>query len=258
MTNLRDTLEELQAYVLENNNTIQDEVTSPPQGDAAGRLRVYRNAYYIRLREILEADFATLLQLVAAEKFKKIAHDYIDSYPSSHFSVRYFGRNFSEFLSTYAGAEPIYQALARFEWALGIALDAADADVISMDDLQKIPPESWGEMQLIAHPSVATYTFQYNVIEIWQALDAERPVPDVIHSDERQQVLVWRKQNESYFAQLTQNESWALNALIEGQNFAEVCEGLCEWVDESEVAQFAAAALSRWIQEDVFSEICLS
>ncbi len=257
MTNLRDTLEELQAYVLENNNTIQDEVTSPPQGDAAGRLQVYRNAYYIRLREILEADFANLLQLVGAEKFKKIAYDYIDSYPSSHFSVRYFGRNFSEFLSTYSAAEPIYQALAKFEWALGIALDAADAAVISMDDLQKIPPESWGEMQLIAHPSVATYAFQYNVTEIWQALDADKSIPDVAHSDEQQQVVFWRKQNDAFFSQLNHDEAWALNALIEGQNFAEVCEGLCEWIDESEVAQFAAAALSGWIQEDIFSEIRL-
>ena len=197
MSNLQETLESLQNYVLEESADIHADIAVPPQGDVQGRLNVYRNAYYIRLTEMLEADFPNLQQLVGEEKFKKIAHDYIDAYPSSHFSVRYFGRNFSEFLSTYVRAEPIYKELAAFEWALGIALDAANADVISMNDLQKIPPESWGEMQLITHPSAVIYLFQYNVIEIWQALNAEKPVPQVSYFEEPEHWLIWRKDNDA-------------------------------------------------------------
>ncbi len=40
------------------------------------------------------------------------------------------------------------------------------------------------------------------------------------------------KDRTSQFVSLSLDEAWAIDAMINGANFGEICEGLCQWVDE--------------------------
>jgi hypothetical protein len=51
------------------------------------------------------------------------------------------------------------------------------------------------------------------------------------------------------------DEAWALDALIAGQNFADICQGLCEWIDTQHVAAHAAGLLKGWIGDGMIARI---
>jgi len=45
--------------------------------------------------------------------------------------------------------------------------------------------------------------------------------------------------------------------LRQGERFATLCEGLCEWIDETQAAAQAAIYLRRWVQDGLISRIGL-
>jgi hypothetical protein len=49
------------------------------------------------------------------------------------------------------------------------------------------------------------------------------------------------------FRSLGADEAWALDHAREGASFAALCEGLCDWHAETEVAGRAAAMLKQWV-----------
>ena len=46
-----------------------------------------------------------------------------------------------------------------------------------------------------------------------------------------------------------------LDALREGRSFAEICEGLTEWIDARNVALHAAGLLKQWLEDGMINEI---
>jgi hypothetical protein len=67
--------------------------------------------------------------------------------------------------------------------------------------------------------------------------------------------VVWRHELTTYFRSIEVDEAWALDALIAGQTFADLCEGLCEWIDAQHVATHAAGFLKTWIGDGMISKI---
>lgn len=86
---------------------------------------------------------------------------------------------------------PIAAEMAQFEWTLSLAFDAEDAPILSLQDLASIPAESWADLKFKFHPSMQLVTFKYNVLRVWQALNAEEAPPKVTQINEP--CLVWRK-----------------------------------------------------------------
>ncbi len=67
--------------------------------------------------------------------------------------------------------------------------------------------------------------------------------------------LIWRYRLSTRYRSLTVDEAWALDATREGADFAGLCAGLCEWVDEEQVAARALEMVGRWIGDGVVTEI---
>ncbi len=67
--------------------------------------------------------------------------------------------------------------------------------------------------------------------------------------------IVWRQDLTTYFRSLDVDEAWALDALIAGQPFADICQGLCEWIDAQHVAAHAAGLLKSWIGDGMIAKI---
>jgi len=128
--------------------------------DIVGHLEVYYEGYRFRLLEILTNDYpqcqAIINKLFGKDSFDKVAFEYIQQYPSQHFSVRYFGQHFSHFLAQNApySQMPYLSELADFEWCIAHSLDAANRDLLSIDTLKTIPPQAWGDLIFEFHPSV--------------------------------------------------------------------------------------------------------
>lgn len=256
-TGLRKLQENFQSYILDQNDTVLRAISSA-QADAIERIQIYKVGYALRLLEVLEKDFPLLRKRMGEELFHKIGHEYIKSYPSDNFSICRFSRHFSNFLLA-SGYEALWSEMATFEWALACALDAADGPYIGLTELSSISPESWPNVQFDFHPSAKVYQFQFNAPQIIYAMMLEEDaIPEVVYYDQPANWIIWRYNRQSYFESLTAEQLWVVNAIQDGKTFAEICEGLCQWLPEEEVAAFAAGSLRNWLEKNLFSAVRIS
>jgi len=255
MKTLKEIQEGMQAFVLERDQAITADVISKPNIAEIDRLSIYRNAYYLRLCEILREDYAVLHNIMGDNAFHAMVQDYLDAFPSHHFSVQQVGKNLAKFLKNTEHCDSSYSELAEFEWAIHEALYARDADVLTLDDLSQLPPEKWAEMKLSLHPSVQLLTCRFNTMERWQSNNQDEGDSPSEQLTEVRCQLIWRHEREAYFYALTAEQSYLIHAIAKGESFGDLCETMLKYFDEEEVVQWVANTLQVWLQEGVFSGI---
>lgn len=251
MLSLRDLQEQLQEYVINKDEKVLAAICNA-ETNGIERVDIYRDGYSLRLLEILEKSFPILVKMIGTEKFTEIGRQYIDAYPSHDFNVCLYGRYFPQFLFDQQ-YDPFWSEVAEFEWALSLALDAPDAPQIDATSLGGITAEDWPYLQFTLHPSIAFYQFQYNTPKVVLAYLYEQDPPEIVREDQPKDWVVWRLDLQSYFDALTTEQVWMMSNINQGKTFAELCEGLCQWLPEEEVGQFAAGSLGTWLQKGIFS-----
>src|SRR5580698_3157980 len=100
MTSLRETIEGFHAYILEKDSAIEKNIVGDTSDFKHTRLGVYQEGYFLRLLEILGKEFPAVKRLAGDEQFDQLGRNYILSFPSHSYSVRYVGQHFSEFLAS--------------------------------------------------------------------------------------------------------------------------------------------------------------
>jgi hypothetical protein len=281
MSALTDLQSEFQAYLLKGGKRMLTQVTGTPKVSAETRLAIYYDAYRLRLLDALDSNYPVLHAWLGDAEFEKLGLAYLQANPSAHFSIRYFGHRLPDYLSGAAyGDMPYLAEMAVFEWAISEVFDAEDSAVKQIEDMGAVPPEAWPGMRLRLHASVQRLDLKWNVPIIWKAIQENiragvkadscrgeasntpstnkggqnepASIPDVPppeSSDHLQAWLVWRQELKNYFRSLSVDEAWALDAVRNGETFATVCEGLCEWIDPQNVALHAAGLMKQWITD---------
>lgn len=253
MTLLQNTQRGFQDYLLHPSgaNPIEQQVVSDARADARRRLDIYAEAYRMRLEEALQEDFEALHTLLGDNQFHALCLGYIDAHPSQHPSLRYFGQHMSEFLHQHVlySKQPVLAELAAFEWAMVNAFDAADSNVITPDDVARIPAGDWASLRFSAHASAQRLEFFWNAPALWSAIHNKETPPAPQRGEKPQAWLVWRQELKIYFRPLSAEEAWSWDAVCAHCNFAEVCAGLCRLLPEQKVPHYAAGLLQRWVSE---------
>ena len=250
---------DFQSFLLRREERLLDRVSGTARVNAQTRVAIYYDAYRLRLLEALDANYPVLHAWIGDDEFEQLGLAYIDAHPSRHFSIRYFGHRLPEFLGAEAYRDRPYLAeMAALEWALSGAFDAADDEPVKIEDMAGIPPDAWPAMRLRFHASVRRLNLRWNVPAIWNPvnrnIEAEKngtqpgsDVPAPAAGEYPRAWLVWRHELKTYFRSLPVDEAWAIDTAMTGGTFAEICEGLTEWVDAQNVAVHAAGLLKRWI-----------
>ncbi|MHB1142583.1 MAG: HvfC/BufC N-terminal domain-containing protein [Sulfuricaulis sp.] len=288
MSALTDLQSDFQAFLLDGNTRMLDRVTGTAKVSAETRLAIYYDAYRLRLLEALASNYPVLRAWIGEEEFENIGIAYVAARPSRHFSIRWFGHLLPEFLATTPPWDDKsgLAEMAALEWALSEAFDAEDGTVIGIEDMASIPAPAWPGMRLHFHPSAQRLDLRWNVPTVWkainQSLDVEKntascrgetsafpsagkeqhadmpaatDVPAPMEHEYPQAWLVWRQDLKTWFRSLSVDEAWALDAAMTGENFAAICEGLCEWIDAQNVALHAAGLMKQWITDGLVSGI---
>jgi len=73
--------------------------------------------------------------------------------------------------------------------------------------------------------------------------------------DKPEHLALWRSDLTIYWRSLSDSEAWALETFAGGMSFADVCDGLCDWIVVEEVPVAAAGMLRQWITEGLISKI---
>lgn len=257
MTELEYLQKNFQSLVQDGCENFKQNVLGETEEFINTRTSIYYDAYRLRLAEILMSDFPGLYALVGDEQFEKLCQKYIKTYPSNHFSARYFGRFMMVFLRTNSPykEQTILADIANFEWMVGEVLDAENADVFSLEQLQEISPTHWPSMTIKLHPSFRTTQLTWNAPKFWTAVKAEIDPDDPTQYSEPISWILWRKGIEVYYRSLKKDENWVLQAVLESKNFSEICEGLCEWIEPEEVAACVVGFLQNWLLDEMITSV---
>ena len=255
MSHLAQLQSDFQAYLFDDvkGAAFKKQIINDKKVGAQKRLGIYYDAYRLRIIEALANAYPNLKKLLGDDLFDSSARSYIDLYPSTYRNMRWVGDKMSAHLKKTLTKHPIAAEMATFEWALGLAFDAEDAPVLSLQDLAAIPPENWADLRFNLHPSAQLLAFKWNVLTVWQALDVEEAVPKFKKINKP--CLVWRQNMGSYFRTITEAELQAFHWVIAGASFGELCENLQENGDAQNATIQAAQYLSAWIESGLLSNI---
>ena len=255
MSRLPDIQADLQHYVTRGGSTARVHIVETDAASADERLDVYFQAYRLRLIEVLETDFAGLKSLVSQTEFTDLAVGYIDAHPSMHPSVRWFGEQLPEFLinQTPWSDRPVLGEMAQLEWLRGRAFDAADRAPLESEELAAVPAEQWPSLRLEFHPSAQQLMLKWNVPMIWQAVSNDTEPPPAECHLEPIPWAIWRRELVVYWRSLDPAEGYVMSAFQEGEDFASVCNGLCQWHAETDVPAFAAQLLRQWVGDGLIT-----
>jgi len=258
MTGLQSLQRRFQDYLRGTSGDIEKDIVSSSEALAEHRLGVYFNAYRIRLIDCLAIEYSGLQKHLGQQNFENLALDYLKAHPSSHSSVRWFGTDLAEYLRTTSGHEEreFLSELASFEWTKGLVFDDRDAaSLYSIEEMAHVPQQAWPDIQVKFISAMRWLDFHWNVCPYWATLDQSEDLPEIHRDDYPLRWLIWRKDRDPYWRSLEVHEAWALEAAQNGASFAEICEGLCEWISENQVAVTAAGFLKQWISDDLVVRI---
>lgn len=257
LRDLNELQKSFQEYLLHQHLQIRDAIVSTDNVPAIARLEIYREAYYARLLESLSHDYDILHRLIGDDEFHPLAQNYIDAYPSHFRSIRWFGKDLAHFMrqtGTY-DTMPWLIELAEFEWLLSEAFDAQDNSICTLETMAKIPLDLWPQLRFKLHPSFRQLNVSWNTVSMWKSIKEQDEYLSSEKKTAETTCIMWRKQNEVQFCELPRDEIYILNAMASARNFSEICEGLCEWMDEENIALHAAQLLKRFIIDGLIIEI---
>lgn len=258
MSHLRELQLRFQDYLVNDSNAIDKDIVSTENALAEHRLGAYYNAYRIRLIDALAVDYPALVKTLGREAFEDMALDYLQRYPSTQPSLRWFGQHLPTYLAEhYKGEEADFlRELARYEWTQTTLFDAADSGThFQLEDMAQVPGEAWPDLDFEFKPAMLWLDLHWNVPQIESALDNEMEMPRKQRDEIPQRWLLWRQDHKTHWRSLEVHESWAIEQAANGANFAEICEGLLEWVDAQQVALVAAGFLKQWISDQLLVRV---
>ncbi|WP_374350894.1 DUF2063 domain-containing protein [Thermomonas sp.] len=216
-------------------------------GDAVPhRLRIYADAYRLRLLEVLGNDFPVSKSVLGDAAFDETALDYLRAHPSTRPSARYVGHAFAGWLAQQRNVPRRLCELAHFEWLQGESFDAAEAPRLSIDTLSVLPADAWPTLRLQRHPAARLLTMTSNAADVAQAHASDAPLP-VLSDAATSHLLLWRHQGEVCWRRLEADEADALNAIKTGESFAWLCEQLND--PPGNGALRAVSLLKRWLTD---------
>lgn len=250
---LRDVQQSFQNDILTKADDMIEFIEKPKEGLANDRIAIYSDGYILRLKEVLADDYPHLKNLVGDDEFDKLIDAYIAQNTSTQFSINDYGKNLSNFMQHHplSTRQPWLVELAQFEWFQGQAIIAADAELLTGNDLSKMPQQDWPNLRFHLHPSLAMTLLHWNILNIIEALDENTKPPQPSLLPEPVSVIIWRKSIDIRYSELHAIEALMIHAIKQACTFAEICQQLCEHVAEEHAASCAADLLAIWLQAEV-------
>lgn len=233
---------------------------APP---ARERLGIYVEAYRLRLVEALATQYPALAARRGRAAFAALAEAFVRATPSRHRSIRDYGAGLADFIAVdAAGDESRLQGeLARFEWALAAAFDAAPGRAATIADLATVAASEWPTLRFRAVPALGRLATTTNAVEAWRAARADdgaqaEPGAPPATRGARDEWLILRPVLDTQFRSLPADEARALDCLLGGATFGELCAALADELgDEGAAALAAAGWLKGWIGEGALERV---
>ena len=246
MSTLQAIQQQMQQAVLAARSSPLHSVRSDAIADAHSRLAIYQHGYRIRLRDALKNEFAGLSSMVS-RGFDALLDTYVETHPSNHYNIRWYGTGLASFLEDKRHDKPQLAEMARLDWAISTAFDATDEPSIDMAQLATIPPEAWATLQLVPQANLKMLPCLYNVDAFRRAADHGTTRPHLRRYAKPRRILVWRHAMSVHYRRLEEDDWQVLTAAQRGESFATLCTILAERYGETAAMSRMVALLQAWV-----------
>lgn len=248
MSNLQALQQHLLQAVLADRPPKLPELRADARADAASRLAIYRNGYRIRLRDALATEFPGLA-MMAGRRFGNLLESYVEAHPSGHYNIRWHGAGLAAFLEYTLPwrDKPELAEMARLDWAISTAFDAADEPALATTDLADVPADAWADLRLRPLTHLQVLSTRHNVESFRRAADRSDSRPHRRRHDKPRHLLVWRQSLTVRYRQVEADERSALAGAANGESFASLCERLAEYHDPAIAMPRMTGLLQQWL-----------
>jgi len=242
--------EALQAHVLRADRHIAEQIHEDARVPTALRLNVYSGAYALRLVEVLGESFPAVQAALGTKRFAALVGAFAREHPSRCRSARAYGEELPQWLAAQLSGPRAsgIADLARFEWAVAGAFDAADQPALEPASLAALAPADWPQLQFEFSPSLRRLGVTSNCVPWWRFACAGGARPSRWRAICPQQWLIWRRELAVFYRRLSQTETRVLDAALAAHSFGELCEQL-------EGAERAATLLHGWFSEGLVTAV---
>ncbi len=225
---------------------------------ASERLRVYANAYFARIHDVLREDYTALHAAIGADAFHDLAKLYLMAHPSRSFSLRFAGARLPDFLrgpvaEPFSRRWPFAADLAELEWALVDVFDVPDAPPLQRAALAGLSPDAWSELRFALVPAHRLLALEWPVQRIRDAASAGDPIPSLEPCASK--LLIHRREELVFKRTLSDTELVALERIRAGHDFGSVCAAVAERIGEGAAAGFTLACLEVWLSEGLIAAL---
>lgn len=260
MTTLKDLQARFQAGILSGDDSVLADVKDSAREDRRVLFGVYRNAYMLRLVEILGNDYEMTHAYLGDATFGGLARAYVAAHPSDQRNARWFGRHLPGFARDTApfSRHREISEIAALEKALADAFDGPNADPLTTGDLANLTLEDWPSLTFTPHPTAARLHFITNAANIWSALHEETAPPKPKHLPEPQTILVWRQEFMARFRPLQAEEAMMWTEAAKGVSFGVLCQMVATFAGEDEAELRAATYLKTWMDAGLLARTHLA
>jgi len=220
---------------------------------ATERLDLYANMYFFRILDVLRDDYPRLRAVVGDGEFHNLVTDYLLACRPASFSLRNAGSRLPGFLASHRLS--VHQSwlsdLAQLERQRIEVFDAADSEVLSVPDLQRIAPGAFADLHVQLIAAHTTFEAGYAVEPVWSngPGEVEGPSP----AADPHTVLVWRQDPLVYHRRLDALETALYPSLRRGVAFGLVCEQISQMRSDRDVAQLAFEFLGRLVNDGLLA-----
>jgi hypothetical protein len=229
-------------------------IRSDEIADASQRLSVYHHGYRVRLRDALKNEFIGL-QCMAGRSFEALLDAYIATHASEHYNIRWYGADLASFLDEASPwrNKPQLAEMAYLDWAISTAFDAEDEPCRGIADLSSVPPHTWATLRLRMQTHLRVLTIAHNVDAFRRAADSGASRPHLRRCALARRLVVWRKDTTVHYRTLDRDEWPVMNAALEGETFASLCERLAARHGAAAAMQRMVTLLQRWLEAGLIS-----
>ncbi|WP_197356493.1 HvfC/BufC N-terminal domain-containing protein [Aureliella helgolandensis] len=241
------------------------------------RIEIYANAYYARLLECLRDEFPAMVALLGEDTFHAFAFDYLQSNPSSSYTLADLGRNFHRFLIDSrvreAGDETAVESgQSYFDLMIDLALlertyseiftgpGIEDVESLSAEALSRVPQDSVGALRLKPAPCVrllrlSTAAHEY-AIAVRKSPTIAPQLPEFIETF----LVVTRIDYVVRTVPAEPEEYLLLQALVENASLEQAIAKVAEQgsMDEEQMARKFAVWFQKWASDHLFMDFHIS
>ena len=218
---------------------------------AEARVDIYANMYFYRILDALKEDFPATRAVLGDDNFHNLVTRYLLEYPPSEPSLYCCGRYLAEYLSAHPLREhtPFVADLAALERAIVEVFQGRDAPAMEPDALRAIAPAEWPAMKLRLQPAAQILALDWRVSDLARAVEDKRQWE--APKQRAVKVLVWRQGTHVFHRELEAVEADALDAIVRGETFAEICDRVA--ARDHDPVGAVNRLLTRWLSDGLLA-----